>query len=241
MQPSVPAEGGRAEAVTQRQASQRQAAERQASQRQALQRQALQRQAAERQASQRQALQRQASQRQAAERPLPFPGSGAEAHVRCRRDPKVRKAGANAPSVAGGVQRSERRAPMLRPSPAEPEVPKGGRQCSVVAGGTRRSEDRQEAAPIREGLCGKVPLRKRPSSGVPLRKRPSPGAPLQERPPPGAPVREGSRGSARAGEFPRKRPGCAPKAPRVCPGSYCFDFGCAERWLSSSSAASSAR
>ena len=179
MQPSVPAEGGRAEAVTQRQAS----------------------------------------QRQAAERPLPFPGSGADAFVRHRRNPKFRKAGADAPSVAGGVRRSERRAPML----------------SSVAGGVRRSEDRQEAAPIREGPCGKVPLRKRPSSGVPLRKRPSPGAPLQERPPPGAPVREGSRGSAP--ESARKRP----EAPRVRPGGYCFGFGCAGRWLSSSSAASSAR
>ena len=156
--------------------------------------------------------QRQASQRQAAERPLPLPGSGADAFVRCRRGPKVRKAGANAPSVADE---------------------------------TRRSEDRQGTAPSGRVLAGKCPCRsalRRKHLCESVTETSFAGSPpLQERPPPGAPVREGSRGSARAGGFPRKRPGCAPKAPRVCPGSYCFGFGCAGRWLSSSSAASSAR
>ena len=195
MQPGVPAEAGSAKAVTQRQAS----------------------------------------QRQAAERPLPLPGSGADAFVRCRRGPKVRKAGANAPSL-----------------PVGSEGPKGGRQCSVVAGGVRRTErrapmlrrcrwgpkDRKAGAnapslptkPVGPRTGRGLPhpggsLRESALAGAPfagstyaraLRKRPSPGAPLQERPPPGAPVREGSRGSARAGGFPRKcpekRPGCAPEA-----------------------------
>ena len=214
MQPGVPAEAGSAKAVTQRQAS----------------------------------------QRQAAERPLPFPGSGTDAFVRCRRGPKVRKASANAPSlpagsegpkgerqcsvVAGGVRRTERRAPMLRPLPTKPVGPRTGRGLPHPGGSLR------ESALAGAPFAGSTHARA-------LRKRPSPGATLQERPPPGAPVREGSRGSARAGGFSRERPcGRVPakaprkvprKAPRVCPGSYCFGFGCAGRWLSSSSAASSAR
>ena len=181
--------------------------------------------------------QRQASQRQAAERPLPLPGSGADAFVRCRRGPKVRKAGANAPSL-----------------PVGSEGPKGGHQCYVRC---RRNPSVRGPAgdcPIREGPCGKVPLQERPSPEALMRER-YVNVLRRERPCgrvlAGAPVREGSRESARAGGFPRKRPcGRVPakaprkvprKAPRVCPGSYCFGFGCAGRWLSSSSAASSAR
>ena len=184
--------------------------------------------------------QRQASQRQAAERPLPLPDSGADAFVRCRRGPKVRKAGANAPSlpvgsegpkgghqcsvVAGGVRRTERRAPML-PS---------------VAGETRRSEDRQGTAPSGRVLAGKCPcrsaLRRKHScesvtetsfAGSPLAGASSAGSARvggfsRERPCgrvlAGAPVREGSRGSARAGGFPRKRPGkCPEKRPGCAP------------------------
>ena len=156
--------------------------------------------------------QRQASQRQAAERPLPLPGSGADAFVRCRRGPKVRKAGANAPSVAGE---------------------------------TRRSEDRQGTAPSGRVLAGKCPCRsalRRKHLCESVTETSFAGSPLA-----GA----SSAGSARVGGFSRERPcGRVPakaprkvprKAPRVCPGSYCFGFGCAGRWLSSSSAASSAR
>ena len=188
--------------------------------------------------------QRQASQRQAAERPLPFPGSGADAFVRCRRGPKVRKAGANAPSlpvgsegpkgghqcsvVAGGVRRTERRAPMLRPLPTKPVGPRTGRGLPHPGGSLR------ESALRRKHSCESVT--ETSFAGSPLA-----GA--------------SSAGSARAGGFSRERPcGRVPakaprkaprkvprKAPRVCPGSYCFGFGCAGRWLSSSSAASSAR
>ena len=210
MQPGVPAEAGRAKAVTQRQAAERQA-----------------------------------SQRQAAERPLPFPGSGADAFVRRRRNPKFRKAGANAPSL-----------------PVGSEGPKGGHQCSVrcrrnpsvrgPAGGSPHPggslrESALAGAPFAGSTHARA-LRKRPSPESALTEAPSAGSARaggfsRERPcgrvPAKAPVREGSRGSA--SESARKRPGCAPKAPRVCPGSYCFGFGCAERWLSSSSAASSAR
>ena len=166
--------------------------------------------------------QRQASQRQAAERPLPLPGSGADAFVRCRRGPKVRKAGANAPSL-----------------PVGSEGPKGGHQCSVRC---RRNPSVRGPAgdcPIRKGPCGKVPLQERPSPEALMRERyvnvlrrepPCRSVLRRERPCgrvlAGAPVREGSRESA---------PGAPPKRP----GSYCF--GCAGRWLSSSSAASSAR
>ena len=149
--------------------------------------------------------QRQASQRQAAERPLPFPGSGADAPVRCRWGPKDRKAGTNAPSVAGGVRRTERRAPMLRPLPTKPVGPRTGRGLPHPGGSLRESA--LAGAPFAGSTYARA-----------LRKRPSPGAPLQERPPPGAPVREGSRGSARAGGFPRKRPGkCPEKRPGCAP------------------------
>lgn len=155
--------------------------------------------------------QRQASQRQAAERPLPFPGSGADAPVRCRWGPKDRKAGTNAPSVADE---------------------------------TRRSEDRQGTAPSGRVLAGKCPCRsalRRKHLCESVTETSFAGSPLA-----GA----SSAGSARAGGFSRERPcGRVPaKAPRVrpqsapgVPGSYCFGFGCAGRWLSSSSAASSAR
>lgn len=132
--------------------------------------------------------QRQASQRQAAERPLPLPGSGADAFVRCRRGPKVRKAGANAPSL-----------------PTKPVGPRTGRGLPHPGGSLRESA--LAGAPFAGSTYARA-----------LRKRPSPGAPLQERPPPGAPVREGSRGSARAGGFPRKRPGkCPEKRPGCAP------------------------
>ena len=182
--------------------------------------------------------QRQASQRQAAERPLPLPDSGADAFVRCRRGPKVRKAGANAPSLPVGSEGPKGGHQCSRPLPAKPVGPRTGRGLPHPGGSLR------ESALAGAPFAGSTHARA-------LRKRPSPGAPLQERPPPGAPVWEGSRGSARAGGFSRERPcGRVPakaprkvprKAPRVCPGSYCFGFGCAGRWLSSSSAASSAR
>ena len=138
-------------------------------------------------------------------------------------------------SVAGGVRRSERRAPMLRRCRWGPKDRKAGTNAPSVAGETRRSEDRQGTAPSGRVLAGKCPCRsalrrKHSCESVTetsfagstyaraLRKRPSPGAPLQERPPPGAPVREGSRGSARAGGFPRKRPGkCPEKRPGCAP------------------------
>ena len=170
-------------------------------------------------------------------------------------------------SVAGGTRRSERRAPMLRPLPVGSKGPKGGRRCSVrrrrnpkfrKAGanapslpvgpvGPRTGRRLPPSGRVFAGKCpcGSVLHRECPCGNALRREPPCRSVLRRERPCgrvlAGAPVREGSRGSARAGEFPRKRPGCAPKAPRVCPGSYCFDFGCAERWLSSSSAASSAR
>ena len=172
--------------------------------------------------TQRQASQRQASQRQAAERPLPLPGSGADAFVRCRRGPKDRKAGTNAPSVADE---------------------------------TRRSEDRQGTAPSGRVLAGKCPCRsvlRRKHLCESVTETSFAGSPLAGASFAGSPLAGASfAGSARAGGFSRERPcGRVPakaprkvprKAPRVCPGSYCFGFGCAGRWLSSSSAASSAR
>ncbi len=159
------------------------------------------------------------TQRQAAERPLPLPGSGADAFVRCRRGPKVRKAGANAPSL-----------------PVGSEGPKGGHQCYVRC---RRNPSVREPArdcPIREGPCGKVPLQERPSPEALMRERY--GNVLRREPP----CRSVLRRERPCGRVPAKAPRKVPrKAPRVCPGSYCFGFGCAGRWLSSSSAASSAR
>ena len=163
--------------------------------------------------------QRQASQRQAAERPLPFPGSGAVVPVRCRWDPKDRKAGANAPSL-----------------PVGSEGPKGGHQCYVRC---RRNPSVRGPAgdcPIREGPCGKVPLQERPSPEALMRER---YVNVLRREPP---CRSVLRRERPCGRVPAKAPRKVPrKAPRVCPGSYCFGFGCAGRWLSSSSAASSAR
>ena len=153
--------------------------------------------------------QRQASQRQAAERPLPLPDSGADAFVRCRRGPKVRKAGANAPSLPVGSEGPKGGHQCSRPLPAKPVGPRTGRGLPHPGGSLRESA---LAGASFAGSTYARALRKRPSPGAPLQERPSPGAPLQERPSPGAPVREGSRGSARAGGFPRKRPGCAPEA-----------------------------
>ena len=160
--------------------------------------------------------QRQASQRQAAERPLPFPGSGADAFVRCRRGPKVRKAGANAPSL-----------------PVGSEGPKGGHQCYVRC---RRNPSVRGPAgdcPIREGPCGKVPLQERPSPEALMRER---YVNVLRREPP---CRSVLRRERPCGRVPAKAPRVRPQAPPKRPGSYCF--GCAGRWLSSSSAASSAR
>lgn len=147
------------------------------------------------------------------------------------------------PSVAGGVRRSERRAPMLRRCRWGPKDRKAGTNATSVAGETRRSEDRQGTAPSGRVLAGKCPCRsalRRKHSCESVTETSFAGSPLA-----GA----SSAGSARAGGFSRERPcGRVPakaprkvprKAPRVCPGSYCF--GCAGRWLSSSSAASSAR
>ena len=148
-------------------------------------------------------------------------------------------------SVAGGVRRSERRAPMLRRCRWGPKDRKAGTNAPSVAGETRRSEDRQGTAPSGRVLAGKCPCRsalRRKHSCESVTETSFAGSPLA-----GA----SSAGSARAGGFSRERPcGRVPakaprkvprKAPRVCPGSYCFGFGCAGRWLSSSSAASSAR
>lgn len=149
------------------------------------------------------------------------------------------------PSVAGGVRRSERRAPMLRRCRWGPKDRKAGTNAPSVAGETRRSEDRQGTAPSGRVLAGKCPCRsalRRKHLCESVTETSFAGSPLA-----GA----SSAGSARAGGFSRERPcGRVPakaprkvprKAPRVCPGSYCFGFGCAGRWLSSSSAASSAR
>lgn len=148
-------------------------------------------------------------------------------------------------SVAGGVRRSERRAPMLRRCRWGPKDRKAGTNATSVADETRRSEDRQGTAPSGRVLAGKCPCRsalRRKHSCESVTETSFAGSHLA-----GA----SSAGSARAGGFSRERPcGRVPakaprkvprKAPRVCPGSYCFGFGCAGRWLSSSSAASSAR
>lgn len=140
--------------------------------------------------------QRQASQRQAAERPLPLPGSGADAFVRCRRGPKVRKAGVNAPSL-----------------PVGSEGPKGGHQCYVRCRRNPSVEDRQGTAPSGRVLAGKCPCRsalRRKHLCESVTETSFAGSPLA-----GA----SSAGSARAGGFSRERPGCAPKAPPKRPGS----------------------
>ena len=125
-------------------------------------------------------------------------------------------------SVAGGVRRSERRAPMLRRCRWGPKDRKAGTNAPSVADETRRSEDRQGTAPSGRVLAGKCPCRSA------LRREP--------------PCRSVLRRERPCGRVPAKAPRKVPrKAPRVCPGSYCFGFGCAGRWLSSSSAASSAR
>ena len=134
-------------------------------------------------------------------------------------------------SVAGGVRRSERRAPMLRRCRWGPKDRKAGTNATSVAGETRRSEDRQGTAPSGRVLAGK-----RPSPEALMRERY--GNVLRREPP----CRSVLRRERPCGRVPAKAPRKVPrKAPRVCPGSYCFGFGCAGRWLSSSSAASSAR
>lgn len=155
--------------------------------------------------------QRQASQRQAAERPLPLPGSGADAFVRCRRGPKVRKAGANAPSL-----------------PVGSEGPKGGHQCYVRCRRNPSVEDRQGTAPSGRVLAGKCPCRsalRRKHLCESVTETSFAGSPLA-----GA----SSAGSARAGGFSRERPcGRVPaKAPRVCPEKR---PGCAPEAIASAS------
>ena len=154
-------------------------------------------------------------------------------------------------SVAGGVRRSERRAPMLRRCRWGPKDRKAGTNAPSVAGETRRSEDRQGTAPSGRVLAGKCPCRsalRRKHLCESVTETSFAGSPLAGASFAGSPLAgASSAGSARAGGFSRERPcGRVPakvprKAPRVCPGSYCFGFGCAGRWLSSSSAASSAR
>ena len=158
-------------------------------------------------------------------------------------------------SVAGGVRRSERRAPMLRRCRWGPKDRKAGTNAPSVADETRRSEDRQGTAPSGRVLAGKCPCRsvlRRKHLCESVTETSFAGSPLAGASFAGSPLAGASfAGSARAGGFSRERPcGRVPakaprkvprKAPRVCPGSYCFGFGCAGRWLSSSSAASSAR